>query len=123
MDKKQFYHQMNARIERFTAVVEVPTKEEMAQIISLSLFHKTIVNIKYGLSMVNPKDKHYIKELGRTISSSRIEEFKFELAHAYRVGNTMRIQFVSADVNNPICRLNFESNINRNKIYLTEVSL
>ena len=124
MDKKQFYHEIHSH-NRFTAVVEVPTKEEMAQIISLNLFHETVVKIKCGLSIVNPKDTHFLKKLGRELSTSRLKEQEFRLSKVVNgfFSKKTRIEFICVEGSDTIARLVFESSINRKKIYLVDVVL
>lgn len=123
MDKKQFYHQMDW--DRFTAVCEVPTKEEVLKIITDTFYKEIEVDILCGYAFMNPSDLHYVKKVGRELSLSRLKNYKFTLGlikgavPEYKV-----IRFVPVDPkNSPLLYLDFELKTDRNKLYFFNTAI
>jgi hypothetical protein len=82
----QFHHSHHGHhqgvIPRFTAAVEVPTKKQLIKLVQ-SLVETKVkrINLKVGITAVNPKDR-YSKKIGREVSHSRVEKYEFEIQSA-----------------------------------------
>lgn len=119
--KKQFYHKMTN--DRFTAVVEVPTKDEFASIIAAGLYHNVEVGINCGITKVIKKDQ-YVKKIGReyAIKAIRTEPFILQTTDKCN-GVTQLIMETTNNYDSSIKTLIFEISINRKKVYLTHVGI
>lgn len=119
--KKQYYHKMIGNF-KYTAVVDVPTKDEMVQVLGLNLFHKLEVTIKCGYAIVNPKDR-YVKKIGRETADNRAESFKFKVVNMDTVAGHSMIDLISVDDDCPVISLCFDIKHDRTKIHLIKVRL
>lgn len=126
MDKKQYFHQMAASDTcqgRFTVVVEVPTKEEITKITALTFYHDVKFGLKCGIALMNPKDKHYDKRIGRNIANSNITEQTFRLQRSQYFETETILTLISERDDCLIYTIKLESKIGRNKLYLVDVAI
>ena len=87
----QFHHSQTGHhqgvIQRFTAAVEVPTKKQLIKLVQGLVETKVKrINLKVGITAVNPKDR-YSKKIGREVSHSRLEKYEFEIQSALTINN------------------------------------
>lgn len=127
MNKLQYYHNNLSKVDitnynqEFTAVCEVPTLEQLNNLISdYTKGAQQTVGIPVGVTWVNPNDR-YSKAIGRNESLKKCKTLPFNLSFIhFRDGNT-ELTLECPDEKHGIDSIVLELGPNRNRAYFVSV--
>lgn len=79
--KTKFFHQKQPKRLRCTVAVDVPPKEKLVELLNLAYAKRepAFYTGKLGIARVSPKDKFFVKKLGREISLANASEATYHL--------------------------------------------
>lgn len=124
MNKLQYFHgNYEKGIQSYTAVVEVPTIEQL-QNLMVDYFEgeQEVVAIPVGITYLSPKDQ-YNKKTGRQLALERCRTYGFELSSIiFNFGRTEMI-FSRTDLTSPIEKITLEVSPIRTKPFLINVTI
>ena len=127
MVQTKFWHVMQPKRLRVTIAVSVPSKETLRELANQMLFDRVpaFFEAPLGIALVNPKDQHFVKKIGRYFATKNIKQTSYHLMAIEPTGEGTTYKFIAGygDFNKNPLHINFFSKPSSRLVHVSFVNV